>query len=566
MKHRNLSVLLFFVTILLLFACNPQREARDLLRQAQALVDTQPEVALHLIDSIFYPEQSLNKREYMSYLVTRVQVRYRDYSPIDADTVIFVARDYFAKYNQDARQTALAYFYSGCVYLEQEDFENAMEQYKHAAKYAMKTNDADLQGLIQYNIGDLLRDATLYTEALEQYKIAERFFANSLLDNATEKQASSFIAIGLMHSYLRQPDSTFIAYYKGLELAKNSGNSELARHLMQNISATYTRAGEYEKAEGYLRQSFTLNNDTANLSRYYLSFAKLFMSTKQSDSLAVYVDKLKQVVEQSDDLYFKVGTYHFLAANAKINNDFGAAFVYQDEEMGLAERMTRRRLEQSVYEVQQRYNFEVLQHRYNQQLITRLYWIIFLLLTVIVVAVLFAAYRIIQRKRREEALRKIETLEDMNRDLEFTIQDINTQKRADMRNEFLWRFNVAEKAVEINKAKEETDKKLALGTLNNILYGSQNIDERWKPLFQFFNEERPGLYEKIKNKYSLLTETELRICILSYGNLSVRKIAFILEQKEETIQVRRSELRKKIGLPQDMKIPDFLDNIYFSGE
>jgi len=136
----------------------------------------------------------------------------------------------------------------------------------------------------------------------------------------------------------------------------------------------------------------------------------------------------------------------------------------------------------------------------------------------------------------------------------------------DMRKEFLWRFSVAEKALEVNQKKKIDNVGFELKDLNKILYGTNDINELWKPLFLFFNQERPGLYEKIKNKYTSLSETELRICILSYGNLSNRKIALILGQKEETIQTRRSELRKKIGLSKDMTIPDFLDLIYFSKE
>ena len=93
MKNCNLHLLLLTVTLSLL-ACNPQREASDLLRQAQSLVDTQPEKALQLIDSIFYPERSLSRREYMSYLVTKVQARNRSYLPVNEDTFIFTARDY----------------------------------------------------------------------------------------------------------------------------------------------------------------------------------------------------------------------------------------------------------------------------------------------------------------------------------------------------------------------------------------------------------------------------------------------------------------------------------------
>ena len=570
MKNYYLCVL-FTIATLSFFACNSQREASDLLQQAQSLVDTQPEKALQLIDSIFYPERSLSRRQHMSYLVTRVQIRHRNSLPIDEDTFIFTARDYFARRNNDVRQTALAFFYSGRVYREQGYPENAMEHYRRAVTYAAKINDVDLQGLIHFNIGDLLLGAGLHLEALREYKKAEQFFANSLLDIAIERQANSFSAIGRMYVLLGQIDNGFTAFYKGLELARRSENNELLRLLNQNIFVGYLQIGGHDNAESHLRKAFELNNNIANLPRYYLNFARLFTNTNQIDSLNVYVEKLRQSVEQSDDLFFKVAAYDFLASNAKELGNLESTIDYLLRSSDIVNKIHERRLAQSVYEAQQRFNFERLQNIYNQRIIGYMRWIIVLLFVALVSVVLLVVFKVRQHKKREEVSQKINTLMDMNHDLESIIvlnrndlDTLNEKIRMDMRKEFLWRFSVAEKALEVNKKKKTDDIGFALSDLNKILYGTNNIDELWKPLFLFFNQERPGLYEKIKTKYPSLTETELRICILSYGNLSVRKIALILGQKDETIQTRRSELRKKIELPKDMTIPDFLDFIYFS--
>ena len=63
----------------------------------------------------------------MRYWVTRVQVRYKNYLPVDENTLIFKARDYFTKHSNDPVKTTLAHFYSGCVYREQGNKEQAMK-------------------------------------------------------------------------------------------------------------------------------------------------------------------------------------------------------------------------------------------------------------------------------------------------------------------------------------------------------------------------------------------------------------------------------------------------------
>jgi tetratricopeptide (TPR) repeat protein len=559
MKHRNLSILLSFVIILLLFACNPQREARDLLRQAQALVDTQPEDALHLIDSIFYPERSLNEKEYMSYLVTWVQARYRNHSPIDADTVIFVARDYFAKYNQDVRQTALAYFYSGCVYLEREDFENAMEQYKHAAEYIAKTNDTDLQGLIQYNIGDLLQKTALYIEALEQYKIAESFFANSLNDNAVERQTGCFMAIGLMYMISGQSDSAFVAYHKGLELAKNSENIELMRLLMQNISATYIEVGEYEKAENYLRQSFELNNDIANLSRYYLNFAMLFTNTSQPDSLAVYVDKLKQTVGQSDDLYLEAASYHFLATNARTNEDFNVAFHYQQQRNDVSGMIYEKRLEQSIYEAKQRFDYQRYQDEHTQTLLRRQRWSIFFLTFSLVVSLftVFMYRRMLHQRNRMLSLQNvINTLKQTNSDLQVrktkqTDEESNVQMLSKRLSEaLLWKFDMLFKVLLIKTQLDENkklDREIAISKFSSAVFGKDS-PQSWDILMEIIEEANPGFLSFIKNRYPQFTDTEYKVAALSFAKIQSQRVAAVLGQSKSSVDMARSNILKKMNL------------------
>jgi tetratricopeptide (TPR) repeat protein/DNA-binding CsgD family transcriptional regulator len=613
MKTHNQHILLCIVTILSLFACNPQREASNLLQQAQKLADTQPDVALQLIDSIFYPERSLRKREYMSYLVTRVQARHRNHLPIDEDTFIFKTRDYFAERNNDPRQTALAFFYSGIVYREQGDTDNVMINFKWAAEYAARTDDADLKGMIQYNIGSLLAQEGRYKEAMKEFKKAESFFANSP-DNAAEKQARSLVTIGRMHSLLGQQDGAFAAFRKGLELARHSQNNELLRLLNQNIHINYFQTGEYERAEEFLRQSLELNIDTTNLPRYYLNFAQLFTNTSQADSLAVYVDKLKQVVEQSDDLYFKLAAYHFLAANAKANNDFNAAFIYQDKEMGLVEKITQNHLEQSAYEAGRRYDYQRHQDKYTQALLQRQRQTIALLAFLLAISLLaiFMYRRMLQQKNRMLNMQNaLTTLTQINESLQRDKQVAkkNYEKSKDTLEQMI---NRLQKDTQIAKESQEELTETFRQTIKDIQQDSEaakktqtQLDEisRWKfdiyrqttflqsgsiyiksidDAKEKFNEivfgEKKPLYHKvfaeivdiiypdlsilIREKYPKFTDTELNISLLLFAGLEAKEISSILNLKNNTLNMKRTDIRKKMNLAERANFCAVLKKMY----
>ncbi|MDR0334186.1 MAG: hypothetical protein LBI15_12095 [Dysgonamonadaceae bacterium] len=560
MKNRIIHILLSIFTILLLFACNPQREeASDLLRQAQALVEIQPDSALQLIDSIFAPERSLSKRDYMSYLVTRVQTRYKNYLPIDNDTLIFNAKRYFAKQNKDPRQTTLAYFYSGVVHLEIGDSENAMLHYRQAADFAAEVNDANLQGFIQFNLGKLLEKSGLYIEALEKYKNAEQFYANSF--DGAPMQARCFGAIGQMYMLSGKKDNAFVAFYKGLELAKNVENNQALMLLMQNIYVTYANANEYEKAADYLRQSFDLNNDSARLPRYYLNFAKLYANTNQPDSLALYINKLKQSLEQSDDSYFKVAVYNFLTTIAKENNDIDAVFDYSQKELTLVEEITRKRLEQSVYEVQQRYDYQKYQNEHTQMLLKRQRQGIFLLIGFLLASLLavFMYRRVLYQKNRLLSLQNvINTLKHTNKDLQIrkaeqTDKEIRSEQLPEA---LLWKFDILFQALLV-KTQLGKDVKISANAVvsqfSSIIFGKENA-EQWDILAEMIEEMYPNLLSFIKENY-FFNDTEYKVAVLSFVNIQPTEIASVLEKSVATVNMARTSIRKKMNLTE--KAADF---------
>jgi tetratricopeptide (TPR) repeat protein len=547
----NLRLLLFIAT-LSLFACNPQREASDLLRQAQNVVATQPDKALQLIDSIFYPEQSLSTREYMSYLVTRVQARYRNLLSIDEDTLIFIARDYFAKHNNDLRQTALAFFYSGCVYHEQGSFENAMQHYKRAVEYAAQTNDVDLQGLIQYNIGDLFAATGLHLEALEMYKKAEQFFANSLSGNAAQRQIRSLAAIGQRYMLSGLQDNAFVAFYKGLELAKLAENEELERLLMQNLGVAYHQMQEYEEAERRLRRSFELNSDAANLPRFYLNFAGLFSRTNQTDSMNLYINKLKQTIEQSQDLYFKVSAFDLLVANAINNDDFVSALNYQQRRSEAVTEIHERRLSQSVYEARQRFNYQRYQYKYTQALLIWQRWVIFFLIFCFI-ASLFAVFiyrRMIHQRNRMLSMQNvINTLKLTNEDIQQA--NINTHiQNEQLSKVLLWKFDTLYKFLLV-KTQLGKDVKISANAVVtrfcNAILGKNNPNQ-WDILAEIIEEVHPGFQLFLKNNYPQFSEMEHKVAVLSFAGVQPKEISFILEKNSSSIHVSRTSIRKNMNL------------------
>jgi tetratricopeptide (TPR) repeat protein len=536
---------------------NPQPEASKLLEQAERLIENSPDSAMRLVDSLFYPEKSLSRKHYMRFLVTQVQAKYKTCRPIHEDTLIFRARDYFSVRNKDLRITALAWFYSGCVYRERKEYGEAMQHYSTAGNYAVKTGDTGLQGLVQYNTGDLFAEQGLHKEALEYYRNAARFYGAE-----PEKQAQCFSATGQMYALLSQPDSALYSFHEGLKIAETGENRDLQSLLAQNLSVMYKKVKQFDKAGTYLWRSFRLNADSAEVPRYYLNFAGLYSGMGQPDSAACYTEQLKQHINAADDNYFKVSAYSYLADWEKEQSNYEGAFAYQSERMNTLNRIMEERANQSVYEMHLKYDYGQMQKQYYRDLSVRRLWIIALLAMVIMGGALFSWYWVRQKNRQAEIQRNIDTLKEMKRDLESTVY----QKQLDLRKDLLMEFDVVRKVIELNReiiqpGKPATEDSFWIKRFNKIVYGEESIEEAWDALFRIFNTMRPGFSVKIQEKYPDLTETEFRVCILTYAGFRVKEISLILQQSVHAIQTRRTNIRRKMGMEPSGDIAGHIDRL-----
>ena len=122
------------ILILVLMAgCDSrQSEFSALLDKAERYIDTRPDSAMVLIDSLFYFEGKSRREEGMRYLVLRAQTLHENHFSLTADTLVFDAADYYSRHDKNRRLTALAYLYSGYTCYELGDYGRAEDYFRKA--------------------------------------------------------------------------------------------------------------------------------------------------------------------------------------------------------------------------------------------------------------------------------------------------------------------------------------------------------------------------------------------------------------------------------------------------
>ncbi|HSK14240.1 MAG TPA: triple tyrosine motif-containing protein, partial [Phnomibacter sp.] len=99
-----------------------------------------------------------------------------------------------------------------------------------------------------------------------------------------------------------------------------------------------------------------------------------------------------------------------------------------------------------------------------------------------------------------------------------------------------------------------TDLKRALHLLNDI----ERNDSEWDRFAASFDEVNNNFLSDLKAKFPALTNHDLKLCAYLQLNLSSKEIAQLLNISIRGVEIGRYRLRKKLGIPTEVAINEFL--------
>ncbi len=93
-----------------------------------------------------------------------------------------------------------------------------------------------------------------------------------------------------------------------------------------------------------------------------------------------------------------------------------------------------------------------------------------------------------------------------------------------------------------------------------IVRGQISLEKRWDIFFKHFEEVHPSFLETLNSQYAL-SATDIKVCAFLKMNLSNYEISEILGINQKSIHVLLHRLKKKLNLPSDITINQFLSTI-----
>ena len=91
-----------------------------------------------------------------------------------------------------------------------------------------------------------------------------------------------------------------------------------------------------------------------------------------------------------------------------------------------------------------------------------------------------------------------------------------------------------------------------------IIDKNLNNTDDWKLFEEAFNNADKDFLKLIKDKHPVLTPNDLRLCAYLRLNLSSKEIAPLLNISPRSVEVKRYRLRKKMDLPHESSLTNYI--------
>lgn len=584
--YRLCLILIYIITCV---SCSRSTTITPELKQAEALMQTAPDSALALLQSIPEPKQ-MSSLNYNTWNLLITQAENKNRIKARTDERIKKARTYFDRTDNLLRK-AQCNFYAGQVALDLNKPDSAAVGYLHAIDLLEGTDQYELRGLAYHYLGYikiLLKDDANAKNTLLQ---ALHCFKKN---NREKYEAYVLKDIARVCSTLGQIDSAAIYYNWALDKSKMIKDSMLISSIHNSLASHYKAIGSYDSSMYNVRESIRFNSNPSFIDGNYLIMGRLFMQMNQHDSVRVYLDK----ASMSSNLHSKIEAFEELADYYKTKND------HQGENINLRQYIQHRLEYMSLYQQSKIKEVEVLYN--NERLVRekvqtekdnmRLLTISTLSIILLMLVFILLGFVIYNRKeklkqlelqleeRNERILNNEIKIEDISRHLsvlkENQIADMSETEQSSIKllqteRDRLYTENQAllqkrEEDMKFHKALRKNNKKLSdslietteLHKMIKAFRGDiRSLDLIRVELGKVLKQLYPDFTKKIDKLAPKLDERDRLICYMLKLNFSNADIAKLLSIQPQTVSQYKSIIVKEQFKRESITLEDLLNLI-----
>lgn len=292
-----------------LSSCSSPSVKNPLLLCADSLMETYPDSALSILESITYP-QKMPRADRALYALLLTQARHKNYIALEDDSLIKTAVDYYGDKKKSLR-AAKAHYYWGATYSEMGYTSFAVEEYLTAIRL-MPVRDEFL-AMIYDNLAECYERDELFDIAIGAYRQAYQILRGG------SQQIYPLRGIARMCLLQNKKDSALVYYQQALDCALVEQDSSLIGALYHDLAMAYSEKKDYIQADKYVSKAIMIQGqDAVNVC---LSKAQIMLNLNKLDSASYFYSKNVNQL----DIYGKAVYYDGMYQIAKKRGEWKTA-------------------------------------------------------------------------------------------------------------------------------------------------------------------------------------------------------------------------------------------------
>ena len=297
-----------------LSSCSSPSVKNPLLLCADSLMETYPDSALSILESITYP-QKMPRADRALYALLLTQARHKNYIALEDDSLIKTAVDYYGDKKKSLR-AAKAHYYWGAIYSEKGYASFAVEEYLTAIRLMPVRNE--FLAMIYDNLAECYEEDRLYNVAIENYRAAYQILKG--------KDEQTYPMRGIARVFLLQneKDSALYYYQQALDCALADQDSSLIGALYHDLAMVYSEKKDYIQADKFVSKAILLQGQDAI--NTCLSKAQIMLNLNKLDSACYFFSKNMDEL----DIYGKAVCYDGMYQIAKRKGEWKTATENMD--------------------------------------------------------------------------------------------------------------------------------------------------------------------------------------------------------------------------------------------
>lgn len=557
-KMRNiLYICIMLLGIMCFVGCNDCHGNKKLLAQTDSLLQSRPDSALKLLNSI-EKDVGFSEAEWMQFVWNCAQARYRMGMSLAEDSLLPEAIHYYRE-RKDSSRMLDGYLLEASYYKWMKQEERMDEAIENGLDYAIARKDTFWLLLFYRGKAEVAYQRNDHSQVIElMEKILQ--YADKL---SVRERSSVFYNLGLNMALINHPSSSDY-FERSIDMALAAADTASACHYMRNYATALANNREYVKSNDLLRRVKRLMPAVGNHVMLQITFAENFLNLHQLDSARYYWNQawgneqnhggdkaegfsvrsalvqLKTVLDYTSGTPLDIITFGRFADSVRVEMRDQNSVIEQQLE-------TKNNL--------QRLNYELIIKRQK----TRMYSV---LVAVLLVGVLLSLSFYIRnrRKRLAEAEERIDTLTRLLEDAQKASDNQEENSDAFFKKLLLQQLGIIRLVANTPTSQNQALLKLISGISNKEIPVEGLL--AWADLYPVIDRLYDGFYSRMVERFGqLLSDKEVQICCLLCAGFSTKEIGVVTQQTSATIYVRKTSIRKKINAGEKQDIVECIRGI-----